>query len=204
MNNAVRKIMLSLVRQYGSADIAMNRLRFEGLLRDKVGNQHQAEIRVLLISQQANIPRELLANRQRGITHARLNIYYSKRLYRQYAIDLHAAAWAVETWALALNVTLKPSSARPKSQNSAALTNPAFSPTRKPMFKRFLLVSMTLIIMGIYPLVRFFLQTDSLHAGNENPSASNGYASTRDSSPVKPNVEPEESKPRMQMTQKKR
>jgi len=101
MNNLPRQKLCEIIAKYGQS-LCDEPRRCEGLLRDFCG-EHKREINVLvgalrervaidLISSPANIPSEVLL--------ARL----TKRLQDDLALSEDAARWAVESWALALEV----------------------------------------------------------------------------------------------------
>lgn len=101
MHDRPRQILRQLVLHYGQPIIHDPR-RVDAFLQDVCG-QHYREIFVLVHAQEQQIPRDLLAaGKMAGdpVHWQRL----SRRLQDRLSITAEAADWAVESWALALNV----------------------------------------------------------------------------------------------------
>lgn len=101
MHDRPRQILRQLIFSYGQTIIHDPR-RVDAFLQDVCG-QHHREIFVLVHAQEQQIPRDLLAaGKMAGdpIHWQRL----SRRLQDRLAITAEAADWAVESWAMALNV----------------------------------------------------------------------------------------------------
>jgi hypothetical protein len=102
MQQRPQQVLRQLIRQYGPA-LHANPRRVEALLQDLCG-QHQREIFVLVHAQEQQIPHELLS----GGASARDPVHWqrlSRRLQDRLALTAEAADWAVQSWALALEVT---------------------------------------------------------------------------------------------------
>ena len=90
-----------ILAKYGK-DICSNARRCEGLLNDLCGS-YRREINVLVNAIEERIPLDLLA----GAASMPLELLLTrleKRLEEQTALTAEAARWAVESWALALNL----------------------------------------------------------------------------------------------------
>ncbi|MEZ4637531.1 MAG: hypothetical protein R2873_19190 [Caldilineaceae bacterium] len=101
MHDRPRQILRQLTLHYGQAIIHDPR-RVDAFLQDVCG-QHYREIFVLVHAQEQQIPRDLLAAGKLAgdpVHWQRL----SRRLQDRLSITAEAADWAVESWALALNV----------------------------------------------------------------------------------------------------
>lgn len=124
MNELPRQILRQILAKHGK-EICSDARRCENLLRDLCGS-YRREINVLINALEQHIPLDLLAaNRSMPleVLFARLE----KRLEEQTALTPEAARWAVETWALALDlVTENEIRARQKRIESA---NPPRSKT---------------------------------------------------------------------------
>jgi hypothetical protein len=101
MNEAARQTLCELVATYG-AGLSADARRCEGLLRD-FGGQYRREIFVLTSAVREGVAAELLA----GPGPLPLSAHVAqlrRRLEEHLALTPDAAAWAVESWAIALGV----------------------------------------------------------------------------------------------------
>lgn len=140
-----------ILAKYGK-EICSNARRCENLLKDLCG-EYRREVNVLVNAIEERVPLDLLAaNRSTPIE--LLLTRLEKRLEEQTALTAEAARWAVESWALALNVATdaeiearekraKPSPPFTNSgvvqsrdsadnQNSNVIRNDTFQPPPKP------------------------------------------------------------------------
>ncbi|MBX2996882.1 MAG: SH3 domain-containing protein [Caldilineaceae bacterium] len=102
MQQRPQQVLRQLIRHYG-AGLHADPRRVEALLQDLCG-QYQREIFVLVHAQEQQIPHELL----NGGALARDPAHWqrlSRRLQDRLAMTADAADWAVQSWAMALNVT---------------------------------------------------------------------------------------------------
>jgi tetratricopeptide (TPR) repeat protein len=102
MNDVVGHRLRELVRRWGTTACREAR-RFEGLLRDACPD-HPLECNVLILALKLQIPSELHDAAVPLDTAAAGRL--AGRLTGQFAVAPDAAAWAVRTWALALDVPL--------------------------------------------------------------------------------------------------
>ena len=105
MHDAPRQKLRELIIEYGRS-LCDDPRRCEALLKDYCG-QHKREIFVLISALKNRVTDDLLKNSAsvpQSILLARLN----KRLEEELAMTAEAAQWAVESWALALNVINQP------------------------------------------------------------------------------------------------
>ena len=94
-----RRTLRRLLAQYGPS-LLEDPARVDALLADLCG-PHRKERFLLVHALRERVPAELLAQPQGGVIHwQRL----SQRLQRRYGFSDGAAQWAVESWALALNL----------------------------------------------------------------------------------------------------
>ena len=101
MNNFPRQVLGQILTKYGK-EICSDARRCEGLLNDLCGS-YRREINVLVNAIEERVPLDLLAGD--GSMPPRLLLTrLEKRLEDQTALTAEAAAWAVESWALALGV----------------------------------------------------------------------------------------------------
>jgi hypothetical protein len=101
MNDAPRRTLRELIAARGPG-LCSDARRCEGLLRDLCG-EHRREINVLVGALRERVPLDLLAARNsvpRGLLLARL----AKRLEEHLALTEEASRWAVDSWALALDI----------------------------------------------------------------------------------------------------
>ncbi len=101
MNNAARKVVCDIVARYGQPS-EEHASRFEALLRDFCP-KYPAELFVLLSSLEQRVVWELLSSRG-TLPWAVLQARLTRKLQDALALEEEAAHWAVETWALALNI----------------------------------------------------------------------------------------------------
>ncbi|MFN8486379.1 MAG: SH3 domain-containing protein [Caldilineaceae bacterium] len=105
MHEQPRRTLCQLIKQYGLALHADPR-RTEALLRD-LGNAYPREIFVLVHAQKQQVAADLL-NAPRWLPQQVLTTQLVKRLQEELALSEEAAQWAVETWAIALNIQPAP------------------------------------------------------------------------------------------------
>lgn len=101
MNNEPRQALRKIVAKYGT-EICSDSRRCEGLLRDNCG-AFRREISILINALDERVPLDLLAGGNSLPRDLLLN-RLAKRLEDNLALTENAAVWAVETWALALNL----------------------------------------------------------------------------------------------------
>ncbi|MBF0235653.1 MAG: formylglycine-generating enzyme family protein [Desulfamplus sp.] len=128
MNNAISKIVITLIQQHGE-ELALDRVRFEGYLRDWAADRYPREINILLSVQKVGVPQELILARKSNAIEARIKIL-ADNLFSQYGLDADAALWGVEAWALALGMIARPLSAfHAKQRGQASSSTP---PPKQP------------------------------------------------------------------------
>lgn len=101
MNNVARQALREIVAKYGK-EIASDSKRCEGLLKDKCGS-YRREISILINALDEHVPLDLMAGGNAVPRELLLN-RLAKRLEDNLALTQNAAVWAVESWALALNL----------------------------------------------------------------------------------------------------
>ncbi len=101
MNNTPRETLRRIVSKYGR-DIGSDPQRCESLLNDLCG-EYRREINVLITAIDERVPLDLLAGSASMPREMLLN-RLEKRLEEHTALTREAARWAVESWALALNL----------------------------------------------------------------------------------------------------
>lgn len=101
MNNLPRQILRQILAKYGK-EICSDARRCGGLLNDLCGS-YRREINVLVNAIEERIPLDLLAGAG-AMPPELLLTRLEKRLEEQTALTAEAARWAVESWALALEV----------------------------------------------------------------------------------------------------
>jgi hypothetical protein len=120
MNNVPRQVLSRIVAKYGK-DICGDARRCEGLLNDLCGS-YRREINVLVNAIEERIPLDLLAA-NRSMPKDLLLMRLEKRLEEHTAMTAEAARWAVESWALALDLaTENEIQSRNKLMESSAST----------------------------------------------------------------------------------
>lgn len=102
MNDLPRQTLRRILAKYG-AEICSDARRCESLLKDLCGS-HRREINVLVKAIEERVPLDLLAA-NRSMPFELLLTKLEKRLEEQTAMTAEAASWAVESWALALDLT---------------------------------------------------------------------------------------------------
>lgn len=105
MNNEPRQALREIVAKFGT-EICSDSRRCEGLLKDKCGS-FRREISILINALDERVPLDLLAGGNSLPRELLLN-RLAKRLEDNLALTENAAVWAVETWALALNLITDP------------------------------------------------------------------------------------------------
>lgn len=110
MNNFPRKKLQELINSHGNA-ICEDQKRCEAWLQDLCAGKkkYKAEIFVLVTALKQRVVADLL-NPPRGLPNTALFNRLVQRLYDNVGLDKEVASWAVESWALALGVEIKPSS----------------------------------------------------------------------------------------------
>ncbi|HEX8354735.1 MAG TPA: right-handed parallel beta-helix repeat-containing protein [Pyrinomonadaceae bacterium] len=101
MNEQPRRKLHELVARHGQSVVGDAR-RFEGLLKDYAG-EHRREVSVLVSALEEQVPQDMLAapaDTPREVLLARM----ARRLSDNRALSDPAAAWAVNSWALALGL----------------------------------------------------------------------------------------------------
>ena len=101
MNSISRQMLRRIVAKYGR-EICGDARRCENLLRDLCG-QYRPEINVLVTAIGERVPLDLLAG-NRSVPLELLLTRCEKRLEEHTALTAEAARWAVESWALALDI----------------------------------------------------------------------------------------------------
>lgn len=101
MNNLPRQMLRQILTKYGR-EICSDARRCENLLNDLCGS-HRREINVIVNAIEERVPLDLLAGNRSMPLELLLN-RLEKRLEEQTALTAEAARWAVESWALALNL----------------------------------------------------------------------------------------------------
>ncbi len=101
MNEQPRQKLRELVTRHGSSVVGDAR-RFEGLLNDYSG-EHRREVSVLVSALEEHVPQDMLAAAA-STPPAVLLARMTRRLSEQRALSEPAAAWAVNSWALALGL----------------------------------------------------------------------------------------------------
>ena len=99
MHPLPRRTLRRLLAQYGPA-LFDDPARVDALLADLCGPHHRERF-LLVHTLRERIPAELLAQPQGGAVHGRR---LSQRLQRRYGFSDEAAQWAIESWALALDI----------------------------------------------------------------------------------------------------
>jgi hypothetical protein len=102
MNNFPRQVLRQILTKYGK-EICGDARRCDALLNDLCGS-YRREINVLVNAVEERVPLDLLAGAG-SIPPELLLTRLEKRLEDQTALTAEAARWAVESWALALDVT---------------------------------------------------------------------------------------------------
>jgi len=101
MNNEPRQALREIVAKYGK-EICSDSRRCEGLLKDNCGS-YRREISILINALDERVPLDLMAGGNTTPRELLLN-RLAKRLEDNLALTQNAAVWAVESWALALNL----------------------------------------------------------------------------------------------------
>lgn len=101
MNNLPRQTLRQILVKHGK-EICSDARRCESLLNDLCGS-YRREINVLVAAIEERVPLDLLAG-NRSMPLELLLTRIEKRLEEQTALTAEAARWAVESWALALEI----------------------------------------------------------------------------------------------------
>ena len=108
MHSLPRRVLRQLLSDYGPA-LLEDPARVYALLAD-VCSQHHRERFLLVHTLRERIPEELLAQPEGNVIHWQR---ISQRLQKRYGFSVEAAQWAIESWALALDIApLKPPTLR--------------------------------------------------------------------------------------------
>lgn len=105
MNNQPREKLRELIAEYGLTLMDDPR-RCRALLKDYCG-RHKREINLLISALQAGVAAEL-QSAPKDIPYCLPANRLAQRLYDQLGVTPEFAAWAVESWALALGMTIEP------------------------------------------------------------------------------------------------
>lgn len=127
MNELPRQKLCELITQYGHS-LCDDPRRTEALLRDFCG-AHKREIFCLVSALKERVAADLLAS-QDGVPQEVLLARLTKRLRDNMALTEDAARWAVESWALALGMSLP--APRVSTPDAPAHTFPPPAPTATP------------------------------------------------------------------------
>jgi hypothetical protein len=101
LTNEPRQALRDIIAKYGT-EICSNGKRCEGLLNDRCGS-FRREISILTNALNEHVPLDLLASNN-SVPRELLLTRLAKRLEENLALTEDAAVWAVESWALALNI----------------------------------------------------------------------------------------------------
>ncbi|MES2717832.1 MAG: hypothetical protein V4795_18845 [Pseudomonadota bacterium] len=99
MDNQARDILATTIGRFGTSALADPR-RLQGLLRDGFQNRYPRELAVLMTGLREGIPKELSTASGRADDHLLGRL--AQRLHAQQGLELAAARWSVESWAVAL------------------------------------------------------------------------------------------------------
>ena len=102
MNNQPRQKLCEIILQYGRS-LCEDPRRCEALLRDYCG-QYRGEISVLVNALKERVAADLLSS-QNTVPLEVLLARFTQRLQDNLYLEKEAARWAVQSWALALNIT---------------------------------------------------------------------------------------------------
>lgn len=103
MNDFPRYKLISLIKKYGDK-LYYNKTRCRNLLNDFCG-KYKREVFVLSTAVEENVPQELLCFKEsNNFSLQPLIVQLKERLKENYAFTDSASLWAVETWALALDI----------------------------------------------------------------------------------------------------
>ncbi len=126
MNDQPRQKLRELILYYGRS-LCEDPRRCEALLKDHCG-QHKREIAVLMFALKDQIPHDLLRS-MGGIPPSLLQARLVRRLYDNLGIAEAFAAWAVESWMLALGLPVELAAARGGGPRHGRLAGPGSDPT---------------------------------------------------------------------------
>jgi hypothetical protein len=117
MNDFPRKKLQELINYHGNA-ICEDQKRCEAWLKDLCAGKkkYKAEVFALTTALRQRVAADLL-NPPRGLPNTALFNRLVQRLYDNVGLDKKVASWAVESWALALEVEIKPSSKKKVVKN---------------------------------------------------------------------------------------
>ncbi|MEM1060582.1 MAG: right-handed parallel beta-helix repeat-containing protein [Verrucomicrobiota bacterium] len=124
MKNAVRRTLSEMMARPNREKLFELR-RFEGMLKDLAPGE-RAESHVLLCGLKANLPQKLMSNEVEDLD-ARLTRLVDE-LGERFALEPHAAGWAVEAWAVALGVMPEEEAGRRRWRPEGEEEEPAAGP----------------------------------------------------------------------------
>lgn len=101
MSTTARQALQDIIAKHG-IDVSSDANRCEALLRDWCGS-YRREINILVNALEERVPLDLLAAKK-TLPRELLLTQLTRRLEEQLALTPEAANWAVESWALALNI----------------------------------------------------------------------------------------------------
>ncbi len=102
MQDFPREKLCELVEQHGSV-LGEDAERCEFFLRNACGSEHKREVFVLVHAVKEGIPKEL-ANPPQALSLDVVSDYLAQRLFDNLWLDRVASEWAVQTWAIALEL----------------------------------------------------------------------------------------------------
>ncbi|MBN2004768.1 MAG: hypothetical protein JXA21_15530 [Anaerolineae bacterium] len=102
LNNSPRRRLRALIQEYGP-DIIANTQRSHTLLRNYCA-AYPREVNLLIIAQEENIPEQLrMLTTDKSLATQLMRL--ARRLSNVRLLEAADAEWAVESWALALDIT---------------------------------------------------------------------------------------------------
>jgi parallel beta-helix repeat protein len=120
MNDLPRQNLCKIIARHGQS-IASEPRRLAALLRD-YNPSYRREIAVLVSAAEEGVARELLA--RTGLPREALLARLTRRLHENVAMEITAAQWAVNSWALALSVLSTAELEHIKQDHSATVAAP--------------------------------------------------------------------------------
>ena len=123
MHDLPRQKIRELILEYGHS-LCDDPRRCEALLKDHCG-QHKREIFVLVSALKNGIANDLLKAQSNGVPETIIWSRATQRLEDELAASAEAAQWAVESWALALDVVAQPKPIfKPAPKSNSTPTSP--------------------------------------------------------------------------------
>jgi outer membrane protein assembly factor BamB len=128
MNNVPRQKLREIVAQYGRS-ICDNPQQCKGLLLDQCG-EYKREVNILIAALEEHVVDDLM-HISAGVPTELVLTRLSERLYDNRGMEKEAARWGVESWALALGMSVAQSSTAPTvlPQIVEVSTLPVLTPT---------------------------------------------------------------------------